>query len=111
MAGRVHRSKENEVVATAATVRVTAKLPGGDVKEKAKELEVEKFVTEPAYVRVGAGVTRSPVQFESIRIDVAITYPCYKEQVEEVFPRVAEMVNKYLDEEMENYGIHTGEGE
>lgn len=102
---RVHRGKKDETVGVAPTVKVFTKLPGADEKEKVIELAVEQFVTDVAFVRVNAGVTKNQGNYESLRIDVSITYPCYKEQVAEVFPRVAEMVAGYLDSELDNYGM------
>lgn len=72
-------------------------------EEERKVLAVRRFVTEPAYVRVNAGVTKSPAPYESIRIDVSISVPCYVEEIDEVLPRVADEVADYLDEEIAKY--------
>lgn len=102
---RTVKDKAEDVIGAVATVKVFTKLPGADEKEKVKQIAVEQFITEPAHIRVNAGVTKNQGNYESLRIDVAITYPCYKEQVAEVFPRIAEMVADYLDAELENYGM------
>lgn len=109
MTSRVHRGKEavkETTVGHTAMVKVYTTLPGGtEQEEKAKEISVEQFITDPAFVRVNAGVTKNQGNYESLRIDVSIAYPCYKEQVAEVLPRIAGMVAQYLDEELTNYGM------
>lgn len=97
------RSREAERVETHdATVTVMASGVGID-EEKRKVIEVRKFVTEPAFVRVNAGVTKNLGNYESLRVDVAITVPCYVEEVEAVQKRTAEMVADMLDSEVEEY--------
>ncbi len=44
---------------------------------------MHRFETEPAVVRMQYGVTMNLGNYESVRIDVGISVPCYKEQIEE----------------------------
>ena len=67
------------------------------------DLEVQKFVTDPAFVRVSAGQTRQIVEFESVRVDIAVTIPCYKEEVEDVIAEATEMVADRLEKELDFY--------
>lgn len=66
-------------------------------------ISVRKFATEPAYVRASAGVTKNMGNYESLRIDVAYTVPCYAEEMDSVFSVVAEKVAVLLGEEIEKY--------
>ena len=75
----------------------------GSEKETTKTLRVRKFEVEPAYVRVNAGLTKSLAPYESLRIDVALTIPCYVEEIDTVFGKVADRVSAYLEEEVKNY--------
>lgn len=75
----------------------------GIEEEKRTVLEVRKFETEPAYVRVNAGVTKKLADYESLRVDVAISVPCYVEEIEEVEQRVASLVADMLDAEIDEY--------
>lgn len=77
----------------------------GAEKEKREEIEVGKFLTEPAYIRVNAGKTVNLGQYESFRIDVSITVPCYIEEIETVQPRVSDMVARMLEDEMVAYDL------
>ena len=75
----------------------------GVESEKRKVLEVRKFETDPAFVRINAGVTKNLGNYESLRVDVALTVPCYVEEMEQVQKRTAEIVARMLDEEVEEY--------
>ena len=74
-----------------------------DDEEVTRELEVETFVTDPAHVEIHAGITRKLEEFESLRIDVTIRVPCYKEQIGVVADDVAQQVSDILNNEVDTY--------
>lgn len=98
------RSERPDVISAEETLNVTSAY-GKDGKESARQerMNVRKFLVEPAYVRVNAGMTKNMGNYESLRIDVSLTVPCYTEEVDRVFPRVAERVSVFLQEELKNY--------
>lgn len=98
---RVRRAKP--VVSTQDTVLTVTASGVGIEEEKRKVLNVRKFETDPAFVRVGAGVTKSTAPYESIRIEVAITVPCYVEEIEAVYQRAEALVSDMLEESITNY--------
>ncbi len=100
----MERTRTRSRVATTqdAVVSVTASGVGVE-EEKRKVIEVRKFETEPAYVRVNAGVTKNLGNYESLRVDVSLTVPCYVEEIEKVQKKTAEMVAAMLDAEVEEY--------
>jgi hypothetical protein len=65
--------------------------------------DYHQFTTEPAYVRVGSGVTKNLGNFESLRVDVSITMPCYPEEIDAVYRDLSEKVSSLLDEEVSKY--------
>lgn len=89
-------------IAEEEVLHVTASGVGID-EDKRKVISVRKFVTDPAFVRVSAGVTKTTAPFEYLRIDVAVTVPCYVEEVDKVFARTEEKVAEFLDAAIENY--------
>lgn len=103
--GRVRRERRPDTTELASTkVRVTVTPPGNDAETSETELSIHKFVTEPAYLRVAAGVTKSTGNYESLRVDVSVTYPCYREQItDELYERLSDMVASRLDYEIEQY--------
>lgn len=71
--------------------------------QKVEEFESEVFETDPAYVRVAHGVTRSIGDFESLRVDVSVSMPCYKEKIDETVRLLGERVEEYLEDELNAY--------
>lgn len=90
-----------EAVSAEESVLVTATAAGLDNKIETKR--IRKFVTEPAYVRVGNGVTKNLGNYESLRLDVSISMPCYREEVDAVFTKLSEQVGKMLDTEISKF--------
>jgi hypothetical protein len=54
---------------------------------------------EPAFVRVGVGQTFNLGNFESLRIDVAVTLPTRVEDIDETYTRASEYVADKMAEE------------
>ncbi len=94
-----------------ATINVTASGFGVD-KNETKTISVVKFESEPAYVRANAGVTKSTGNYESLRVDISVSLPCYPEEVDEVLERVCDYVAVKLQSELDKYlGDNSGDSE
>ena len=87
--------------------RVTVSVYGEETN-KLEEMDIHSFETEPAYVRVNAGTTKNLGNFESLRIDVSISVPCYVELVGRTYEAIAQEVSERLYSEVEAY-IGNGE--
>ena len=48
-------------------------------------LEIHRYVTQPATVHAEIGLTINIGNFESVRVHVGVTVPCYKEEVEDCY--------------------------
>lgn len=81
----------------------------GEEKEE-QDVEVMPFEVEPAYVRAAIGTTRNLGDYESLRIDVAVTIPCYVETINETYEEAAEWVAEKLEEELELFAESQGGG-
>lgn len=75
----------------------------GGVSDTREVIEVREFATNPAYVKVQAGVTKSLGDYEFLRVDVSISVPCYVEEIDTVYSAVAEKVSDRLTQEVEAY--------
>ncbi len=84
------------------TVTVTSTY-AGEERNRTEKLKVRKFLVEPAYVRVNAGMTKNMGNYESLRVDVSLTVPCYAEEIDKVFPTVADKASVFLQDELKNY--------
>lgn len=98
------RSKETseQILSGKETVTIVP-FRGAATKVKEKTIEVHKFITDPAHVRIAAGVTKSTGNYESMRIDVSVTLPCYKEQVDDTINHLSAYVAEKLDAEITEY--------
>jgi hypothetical protein len=84
---------ESTSLASQATVTRTYKNGITERSETSDDtLTVHKFITEPASVRVGMGMTISLGNYESVRIDVNLSVPCYKEEVNDAYAYASEWV-------------------
>lgn len=114
MAERKRRKTKPNVEAKESVIRVIRTeqvFPGGDpgqgeredIRKETVDVDVHEFVSEPAYIRVGAGTTRNMGNYESLRVDIAITMPCYPNEIDRVYPQVSDKVYDLLDEEVSMY--------
>lgn len=100
---------KDDVVATVSEVEVKASImrngAESEVLKDDTKVRVHQFITEPAYVTVKAGMTRSlgVGTYEFLRVDVGVSIPCYKEQIGEQGKEAADMVADFLDDEMNSY--------
>ena len=78
----------------------------GEPSTKEELLSVQRFATEPARVAVELGLTLNLGNYESARISVSLTVPCYREEAHDAyaFARkwVIERVNQERDAIKEN---------
>lgn len=95
----------DKLIASTYYVQVSKKWMGKEeVQTKAEEgmIAFHKFATEPAKANASFGLTLSLGKYEFARLDVGVSIPCYREQLEETveFAKdfVAEKVNKEKDE-------------
>jgi hypothetical protein len=72
----------------------------GEETVQENKFRVREFVTDPAVVSVKAGFTCNLGNYESARIDVMVSSPCYVEEVDEMFLQVKEWVDTRLAKEV-----------
>ncbi len=53
----------------------------GTERDEEELITVRQFVTEPAIIRRGYGLTINLGNFEAARLDVGISFPCYREEI------------------------------
>jgi hypothetical protein len=75
--------------------------------EEAREEEFEPAIfedgEEPAFIRIGAGVTRDMGNYEFLRIDAAVTLPCSVADVRSTYAKASDLVCDMLTEEEEKW--------
>jgi hypothetical protein len=85
-----------EVLSYNGKVQVTRTWPPS-VREET--ILVRAFATEPAKVSVGRGVTINIGNYQSARIDVMVSLPCYLEEIEQTYRYAKELAEKWVLEE------------
>lgn len=90
---------EESSVTVASEFKISGKVIWA--KDVTEPVMVHQFVTPPAVIKVAKGVTISPAKFEFVRVDVALTMPCYGEHVDETFEQATAWVDARLGEEID----------
>lgn len=79
----------------------------GTYYEDSKEVDVlrQTFSDESpaAFVRVGAGLTINMDNYESLRIDCAVTIPCSPQSLDEAYQIASDFVADKISEEQTNW--------
>lgn len=60
--------------------------------------EAVQTTGHPCHVRVGGGQTISTAPYESVRIEISLSVPCEKEQIEETFEFASDWVSQKMME-------------
>lgn len=63
-----------------------------------ERIRIRPFISNPASISVKAGVTINLGNYESGRVDVMLTMPCYPEEVDDIY----EDVKKWVDARVEH---------
>ena len=95
--------KATEQQSAQSRMVVNRKIYGAEEPAETIEGEVELFATTPAQVTIGAGVTKNTGNYESLRLEVRLTVPCYKEDLDQTADNTAAIVSERLNAEVEQY--------
>jgi hypothetical protein len=93
---------DNVVGDTKATIEVVHEKSKAVISESAVEenLGYEVFKTTPAVVSMKKGRTINMGDFESVRIDVGISLPCYAEHIDDAYALADSWINERLGKEV-----------
>lgn len=111
MATRTRRRKSEEgtevPVKTAGTIKVFRAYSASgalmDEDEGLEEMDARNFDVEPAYVSVNHGRTVNIGNYESVRVDVRVSLPCYAEEVGEALLHADNTAINYLEDVVKDY--------
>jgi len=71
----------------------------GKEEVSSERIRVRPFLTNVAVISVKAGVTVNLGNYESGRVDVMLSMPCYVQEVEDVYSQVKDWVDKKVAQE------------
>ena len=83
---------------TAVVTRTYGKIGAPEISDE--KLEVRTFVTAPASVEIGYGLTLNIGNYESARIDVKLSVPCYREEADEAFAYAKKWAEERVQQEV-----------
>lgn len=75
---------------------------GSEDKSEEKSLEVQAFEVEPAYVRAAIGMTINTGNYNSARVDAAVTLPAYVEEISAAYEKAWELVENEVMKQVES---------
>lgn len=90
--------KKEEVKGVEGKLSVTRSMYSNEESED-QIISITPFKSEPAYVSVKAGFTLNLGNYESGRVDVMVSMPCYPEEIDSVYPTIKEWVDTRLADE------------
>jgi hypothetical protein len=64
-----------------------------------ERIRIRPFISAPASISVKAGITINLGNYESARVDVMLTMPCYPEEVDQVYEDTKNWVDSRVDHE------------
>lgn len=90
----------NNAPVTATVTRTFGKI--GAPESKDETIEVKTFVTPPASIELGYGLTLNIGNYESARVDVKLSVPCYKEEVDDAYAWAKKWAEERLQQEVKD---------
>ena len=75
---------------------------GKVIKDENGASEIRKFVTFPAMVNVLYSITKNMGNYESCKISVGLTLPCYVEEIDDAYSFVSDWVEEKISKELES---------
>jgi len=88
------------------TVTKTLRLNRETTTEERDELlQVQTFATEPALVHVSVGVTKNLGDFNSLKLSIGVTKPCYPEEIAETQKDVQTFIEQQIKKEVKSLNV------
>jgi hypothetical protein len=88
------------MTSSAITVITTRHFKGQSEETESENILVNKFVTTPASVSVNLGTTINLGDFQSARVGVTVTVPCYVEELEGAYEFAKEFAEAKIEQEV-----------
>jgi hypothetical protein len=86
-------------ITTRDSIAEVRKTVFGKEEVSSERIRIRPFISVPASITVKAGVTINLGNYESGRVDVMLTMPCYPEEIDQVYIDVKDWVDSRVDHE------------
>lgn len=101
MAVRPRRARALELDAPEGHILVTRSRYGRTEAVIDQKVHVKPFEVEPAYVRVGGAITNNLGDYNSAKVDVSVSLPCYPEasEIARCYEYASSLVDAFITRE------------
>lgn len=79
-----------------ASLLTVTKTVQGETSDTSEEIQVHNFATAAATVEVGVGITLNLGNYETARLDVRVSRPCYREEIDAAFKATQQYVEEQI---------------
>lgn len=86
---------EKEITVKEAIIEVR-KTVFGQEEVSQERIKIRPFLTNPASISMKAGFTKNLGNYESMRVDVMATMPCYVEEIDDAYEQVKDWVDSRI---------------
>ena len=86
-------------ITTRESIAEVRKTMLGKEEVSSERIRIRPFISVPASITVKAGVTINLGNYESGRIDVMLTMPCYPEEIDEIYEDTKSWVDARVEKE------------
>jgi hypothetical protein len=86
-------------ITTRDSIAEVRKTVFGKEEVSSERIRIRPFISVPASITVKAGVTINLGNYESGRVDVMLTMPCYPEEIDQIYVDVKDWVDSRVDHE------------
>ena len=93
-----NEAKEEVEITTRDAIAEVRKTVFGKEEVSNDRIRIRPFISTPANISVKAGITINLGNYESARVDVMLSMPCYPEELDSVY----EDVKKWVDGRVEH---------
>lgn len=93
------KEEAKEIIVKEAFYEVARTRVGEEEEVEMGRIRVSPFETNPAVVSVKGGATVNLGNYQSARVDVMLSIPCYVEEIDEIYPKAKEWVDSRLAKE------------
>jgi hypothetical protein len=95
----VDENKDEITIETRDSIAEVRKTVFGKEEVSSERIRIRPFISNPASISVKAGVTINLGNYESGRVDVMLTMPCYPEEVDQTYEDVKLWVDSRVEKE------------
>jgi len=93
MADEAKKAEKGQEIHVVDSIMEVRKTVFGQEEVSQERIRIRPFVSAHASISVKAGFTKNLGNYESMRVDVMATMPCYPEEIDDAYQQVKDWVD------------------